>query len=85
MSHEPGRVTLWLVRELQWDLDRGDTLASLAARIGVPRSTLSRFMAGKATLTLPTVDRIVAGLGLGPNRWRGWGLARPDEAWHERF
>ena len=80
-----GPVTAWLVGLLRARLDAGESIGGLARETGVTRANLSRLLAGKKTVTLATADRIVAGLRLGPNRWRGWGLARPDEAWHERF
>jgi transcriptional regulator with XRE-family HTH domain len=42
----------------------GTTRYALAKQIGVPESTLSRFMAGKQGLTLATLDKLAEVLGL---------------------
>jgi len=44
--------------------DCGTTRYSLAKQLGVPESSLSRFVAGKQGLSLPTLDKLVELLGL---------------------
>lgn len=42
----------------------GDSIYQTAAAAGCPRSSLSRFLAGRRSLSLATVDRVAAQLGL---------------------
>ena len=45
-------------------LAAGDSVYSIAAAAGCPRSSLSRFLAGRRSLSLDTVDRVAAAVGL---------------------
>lgn len=44
---------------IQRYLERGGTMSSLAARARMPRSTITRFMAGQTSMTLETADRVL--------------------------
>jgi transcriptional regulator with XRE-family HTH domain len=48
---------------LQEETKDGSTVYELAQAVGVDRSVLSRFLAGKRTITLETADRLAAVLG----------------------
>jgi hypothetical protein len=45
-------------------LESGETRYAISVKTGVDQGTLSRFMAGKSGLTLPTIDKLVVGLGI---------------------
>lgn len=62
MSDRP--ITEPLVAAIRERVDGGESIAGLAARVGVTRANLSRLLAGKATVTIETADRIAAELGL---------------------
>jgi transcriptional regulator with XRE-family HTH domain len=45
-------------------LESGMTRYAIAVKCGVDQAALSRFLAGKASLTLATVNKLVDGLGI---------------------
>lgn len=53
-----------LIAALRAALDAGESQRALAERLGVPRPNLTRWLGGRATMTVETADRIAAELGL---------------------
>jgi transcriptional regulator with XRE-family HTH domain len=45
-------------------LESGESRYAIACRCGVDQAVLSRFMAGKSSLSLATIDKLVTGLGI---------------------
>jgi hypothetical protein len=49
-------------------LESGETRYAISVRCGVDQAVLSRFMAGKSSLNLATIDKLVVGLGIKAKR-----------------
>jgi transcriptional regulator with XRE-family HTH domain len=45
-------------------LESGETRYAIAVKCGVDQAALSRFMSGKSSLHLTTIDKLVDGLGI---------------------